>query len=502
MKPNRLVVSADHAAGPVDERVFGGFIEHLGRCVYEGLYEAGSPKADADGCRKDVMAALKRLRMTAMRYPGGNFASGYHWQDGVGPADKRPKVRDLAWQSTEPNWFGTDEYMKLCRKMGWTPMLTANMGTGTPEEARNWIEYCNSPVGTLYSDRRAANGSDEPWGVKLWCLGNEMDGEWQLGHVPAREYAIRADQAAKMMKDTDPSIEVVAAGSCGTGMSTYMEWDREVLSYLGDRADFVSLHRYVGNREKDTPRYLATGLSVDKQIEEMDAACRFVAAKRRSKKRAFLCFDEWNVWYREMGGDGRGKFAPHLLEETYNLEDALVVASFFMSFLRHADCVKVANIAQVVNVIAPVMTRGPELLLQPIFFPFEMVSARRAGTALRTVVDGPTYETKEFGPVSFLDTGAILDGDTLHLFAVNRSTNESAPVEVDLCGRKAVSVVNAEVVAGPSPEAVNEWGKPEAVKAAPFAGVKVTEGVPSMVLPPLSFVAVTLKLGGMLHTGG
>src|SRR5713226_426066 len=255
MDPTTLTLHTRFAIAPADPRIFGGFLEHMGRAVYEGVYDPASPQADADGLRADVRDALWRLNMTAMRYPGGNFASGYHWLDGVGPLDQRPTVRELAWQSLEPNRFGTEEYVRLCRKLGWTSMLTVNLGTGTPEEARNWVEYCNAPTGSQYADRRAANGHPEPHAVKLWCLGNEMDGPWQLGHVPADHYAIRAQQAAKLMKDVDRSIEVVACGSSGIGLDTYMDWDRQVLEHMGDQADYISLHRYVGNREHDTPDY-------------------------------------------------------------------------------------------------------------------------------------------------------------------------------------------------------------------------------------------------------
>ncbi len=340
MQTTRITYHPDFQIAPVDERIFGGFLEHMGRAVYEGVYDPQSQHADEDGFRQDVLAALRRLNMTAMRYPGGNFASGYHWTDGVGPKELRPTVRELAWQSIEPNQFGTDEFMQMSRQMGWTPMITINLGTGTPEEARNWVEYTNSPAGTRYANLRAANGSEQPYNVKLWCLGNEMDGPWQLGHVPADQYAIRAQQAAKLMKDTDPSIETVACGSCTVDLPTYMEWDRTVLEYIGEYADYISLHRYVGNRQGDTADYLAVTNSIDQQIEEMDAACRYAQAKTRSKKRHYLCFDEWNVWYRTANPEhtnGRGKFAPPLIEEHYNLEDALVVAGFLNSFIRHAE---------------------------------------------------------------------------------------------------------------------------------------------------------------------
>ncbi len=480
--------------GQIDPRIFGGFLEHMGRAVYEGVYDPKSAHADEDGFRADVLAALKRLRYTVMRYPGGNFASGYHWMDGIGPRDQRPTVRELAWQSSEPNHVGTDEYIRLCRKMGWTPMLTVNLGTGTPEEARNWVEYCNCPPGTRYADMRVANGNPEPHAVKLWCLGNEMDGPWQLGHVPADQYAIRAQQAAKMMKDTDRTIETIVCGSCGPGMPTYMEWDRIVLDYLGDLADYVSLHRYVGNRDDDTPDYLAVTNAIDRQIEEMDAVCRFIQAKHRAQKRAYLSFDEWNVWYRDTTGDGEGKFAPHLLEEVYNLEDALVVAGFLNSFIRHADVVKIANIAQIVNVIAPLLTRGDDLLIQSIFYPFEMFSRRRDGIALHPAVAGPTYEGKTHGVVHYVDTSAILTDGRLHVFAANRSIEETAPVRVILADGSIAGCESAEILTGPHAKAANSFEQPDVVVARPFTRVSVANGQAAFELPPLSFTALTLKV--------
>jgi alpha-N-arabinofuranosidase len=499
MEPTTITLHTRFQIGEVDARIFGGFLEHMGRAVYEGVYAPDSVHADEDGFRTDVMTALRRLGMTAMRYPGGNFASGYHWMDGVGPQEQRPTVRELAWQSVEPNRFGTDEFIRLCRKAGWTPMITVNLGTGTPEEARNWVEYCNCPAGTKYADARASNGSAEPYTVKLWCLGNEMDGDWQLGHVPADQYAIRAQQAAKMMRDVDRSIELVACGSCGVGMSTYMEWDRQILEYLGDLADYVSLHRYVGNRDGDTSDYLAITNAIDRQIEEMDAACRFVQAKRRSKKRAYLCFDEWNVWYKNREMDGEGKTAPHLIEEIYNLEDALVVAGFLNSFIRHADVVKIANIAQIVNVIAPIQTRGDEMLLQSIFYPFEMFSGRRRGVSLRPALDGPTYEAKTNGPAHHIDASAILGpgsdgGRQLHVFATNRCLDQPAAVRVKLVDHPIVVLDSAELLTGPDAKAANSFEQPDVITSRPFADVKIGGGEVSLELPPLSVAAMTFGL--------
>ncbi len=494
MKQTTVNLHTGFQVAPVDARIFGGFLEHMGRAVYEGVYDPASAHADADGLRGDVLDALRRLSMSAMRYPGGNFASGYHWQDGVGPRGSRPTVRELAWQSTETNHFGTDEYISLCRKMGWTPMLTVNLGTGTPEEARNWVEYCNCPAGTRYADMRVSNGHSQPHAVKLWCLGNEMDGPWQLGHVPADHYAIRAQQAGKMMKDTDASLELVVCGSCGIGMSSYVEWDRRVLDYVGDLADYVSLHRYVGNPDDNTPDYLAVTASIDRQIEEMDAVCRFIQAKRRSQKRAYLCFDEWNVWYKNREMDGEGKAAPHLIEEVYNLEDALVVAGFLHSFVRHADVVKIANIAQIVNVIAPIITRGDELLIQSIFYPFEMFSKRRDGLSLRVAVDGPTYEAGANGRVSYVDASAVLGGSELHVFLTNRSVDEAAEVCVAIADCAVLSCGSAELLTGPAPKAANAFATPDVVKTVPYKDVAIKDGRAVCELPPLSFVAMTLTL--------
>jgi alpha-N-arabinofuranosidase len=494
MELTKIKFDAEIQIGPVDPRLFGGFLEHMGRAVYQGVFDPTSAHADADGCRQDVLSALRTLGMTVMRYPGGNFASGYHWQDGVGPAGQRLVTRELAWQSLEPNAFGTDEYIRLCRKMGWMPMLTVNLGTGTPEEARNWVEYCNAPAGTQHADLRVINGNHTPHNVKLWCLGNEMDGPWQLGHVPADQYTIRAQQAAKMMKDVDPGLEAVVCGSTGPGMPTYIEWDRQVLETMGDLADYISLHRYVGNPEDDTPDYLAITNSIDRQIEEIDIVCKYVQGKRRSPRRTYLCFDEWNVWYKNMEMNGAGQRAPHLIEEVYNLEDALVVAGFLQSFIRHADVVKIANLAQIVNVIAPIQTRGDEMLIQSIFYPFEMISRRKEGTSLRPFIAGPEYEGKRNGEVPFVDCSAILNGTVLHAFVTNRSSNGSAPVAVDLVGGQIMALENAEILTGPNPKVVNSYEYPDRVKSQPFQQVEIKDGKARMDLPPLSFAALTFKL--------
>lgn len=476
---------------PVDPRLFGGFLEHLGRAVYEGVYQPDSIHADENGFRTDVLDALKALRLTTMRYPGGNFASGYHWRDGIGPNDRRQVIHDPVWSSLETNQFGTDEFLKLCREMDWQPMLACNLGTGTPEEARAWVEYCNRP--TPAPD---ANSSPHPKVVKYWCLGNEMDGPWQLGHVPAAEYALRASQAAKLMKEVDPSIELTACGSCTVDLPTYLEWDREVLEYLGDQIDTISLHRYAVNKGGILSEYLASTVGIDRQIEEMDAVCRFVQAKRRSSKRIYLSFDEWNVWYRTTGPEytnGHGEFAAHLVEEEFDLADALMVAGFINSFIRHADCVKMASLAQVVNAIAPLITRGDELLRQTTYYPLLMFANRREGVSLRQKVTGPEYTSRDYGDVSGIDSSAILGEDRLHVFITNRSPDKTANVSVDMEGM-IKHVNSAEFLTGEHASCKNTFEEPMRVYPRPFHAIRVKKGAAEMDVPPLAFIAVSFDL--------
>jgi alpha-N-arabinofuranosidase len=498
LKRTTLHLHTGFRIAEVDPRIFGGFLEHMGRAVYGGVYQPDSAHADAEGWRSDVLEALRGLDFSVMRYPGGNFVSGYHWEDGVGPRASRPRVRELAWNSVETNQVGTDEFLSLARRMGWQPMFAVNLGTGTPEEARSWVEYCNAPAGTRYADLRVANGSPEPHAVRLWCLGNEMDGPWQLGHVPAAEYALRAQQAAKLMKDVDPSIELVVSGTSMPALPSYLEWDRVVLETVGHLADHVSTHRYVQKPGDDTADFLAVTNSIDRQIEEVDAVCRYAAGRRGFGTRPWVCFDEWNVWSRTFGDlaqlDGKGQVAPPLIEEIFSLEDALVVAGFLHSFLRHADVVKVANLAQIVNVIAPLVTRGDELLVQTTWWPFAMFSKRRRGVSLRTALEGPSYDSPSHGRVHHVDTSAVLEGSRLAVFLTNR-WDAASEVAVRVADRPPEALLEAELLSGPSPTSSNRIGDPSQVRAEPFHEVRVAGGTATLELPPYSLLAMTLSLG-------
>jgi alpha-N-arabinofuranosidase len=497
MQTTRLTFHTGFPIGEVDDRIFGGFLEHMGRSIYQGVYDPKSEHAGPDGVRNDVATALDQLDFSVVRYPGGNFVSGYHWQDGVGPREQRPTVRELAWKTIEPNQFGTDEFLDLARRLDWIPMLSVNLGTGTPEEAVDWLEYCNGREGTRFADRRVQNGFAEPHDVRLWCLGNEMDGPWQLGHVSAQEYGVLARQTAKMMKDLDANVETVVCGSCGPQMPQYMEWDRIVLETVGRDADYLSMHRYVDNRADDTADFLALGNAIDTQIEETDAVCRAVQAKRRSSRRTYLCFDEWNVWYKTFNREGMNPDSPFprpLIEEVYNLEDALVVAEFLNSFIRHADCLKIANIAQMVNVIAPILTRGDDLLKQSIFYAFEMFSKRRGGVSLRPSVDGPTYTAATHGRVNAIDCSAIHDSGSLKVFAVHRALEGRGELVVELADRGIAGVESAELLTAADPKASNSFETPDRVRSQPFDEIRVQGGRVHIELPPLSLLAMTLTL--------
>ena len=484
-----------HHVGAVDPRIFGGFLEHMGRAVYEGIYDPTSAHADEYGCRSDVLSALDELDFTVMRYPGGNFVSNYHWQDGVGPVQERPTRRDLAWGTIEPNTFGTNEFLSLCERTGWSPMFAVNLGTGTPEEAADWVEYTNGQLATGITKQRELDQSSNTSKVPLWCLGNEMDGPWQIGHMSASEYGSKARQAAHMMKLVDPSIELVVSGTSLPDNSTYLNWDREALEAVGGFADYLSTHRYIDNYSGDTAAYLTSGAAIDQQIAEIDSVCRYVAGKRRSSRRPFIAFDEWNVWYRTRNRDGMwadGNFPAHLVEEVYDLQDALVCAQFLMSFIRNADVVKIANIAQIVNVIAPVLTDGDLLLRQTIFEALAMFVNRREGRALRLGYEGLTVGSPDFGDVAMVDGAAILsDNGELHVYAVNRSVDGAVDLEINLSGAH-LHVVSSEILHHPTPSTQNTWEKPHAVQRSAFE--TSDDAAPLVELPPHSFFAATFKV--------
>jgi alpha-N-arabinofuranosidase len=473
----------------------------MGRCVYTGIYEPGHPQADPDGFRRDVADLVRELGVPILRYPGGNFVSGYNWEDGIGPREQRPRRLDLAWRSIESNQVGVDDFMAWSRGVGSAPMMAVNLGTRGVDAARALLEYCNHPSGTYWSDLRRANGSAEPYDVKLWCLGNEMDGPWQIGHKTAGEYARLAAETAKAMRRVDPTIELAACGSSHLRMPTFGTWEATVLEETYDLVDYISLHSYYEQIGDDRDSFLASAFDLDRFIDAVVATCDHVRAKGRHTKRINLSVDEWNVWFqhRFVGEENlQWAEAPRLIEDTYSVVDAVVVGNLLISLLRHADRVKIGCLAQLVNVIAPIRSEpGGPAWRQASFHPFALTSKYGRGTVLRTQATSPTHETPAQGEVPILDLTAVRDEESgaVTLFAVNRDQREELSLEVDL--RACPGLVAGEHVAihDAEPDAVNTAEQPDRVAPRRLEDVKVVDGRTTAVLPPLSWSMIRLRGG-------
>jgi len=508
----KVVLDRDFAIGDTDPRLFGAFVEHLGRCVYGGLFEPGHPSADERGFRRDVLALVRELGPTIMRYPGGNFVSGYNWEDGVGPVAQRPRRLDLAWFSTEPNTFGTNEFVDWCRAAQVEPMLAVNLGTRDGDAARNLVEYCNHPGGTAWSDLRRAHGWNEPHDIKFWCLGNEMDGPWQMEAKTATEYGRIAVEAAKMMRWIDPRIELAACGSSGRNMPTFGAWEETVLEHTFDQVEYISLHTYINNYRGDTVALLAAPDLMDSFIDEVVAIADAVAAKRRSGKRIMLSFDEWNIWYRTRRTRvARVKegwpVAPPILEELYSMEDALAFGGMCISLLNHADRVKAACLAQLVNVIAPIMTAtGGPAWRQTIFFPFADMSRHGRGRVLRSLVECDTFAANYYDPrgtidqffpipsAPYLKLAAVADAQGgLKLLALNRHLTEALELDVSARGFASLAVAGATQLRHSDLHARNTQQAPDTVAPRPLDGVSIEGARIRATLPPASWNTIRLQ---------
>ncbi len=493
----KLTLDSDYELSPIDPRLFGGFVEHLGRHIYTGMVEPGHMTADADGFRTDVLELVRELNVPIVRYPGGNFVSGYNWEDGVGAVESRPARLDLAWHTTEPNTFGTNEFMRWCDKANTKPMLAVNLGTRGADAARNLVEYCNHDNGTYWSDLRRSHGVAAPHGVRTWCLGNEMDGDWQMGHKSAPEYGALARETAKLMKGTDSSIETIVCGSSHRGMPTFGRWEWEVLQECYEHVDYLSVHVYYGNKDDDTPAFLAKPDGMARFIDEAVSLCDAVAASKKQKRKINLSFDEWNVWYHSQADDKKmpkWKVAPPLLEDRYTFEDALVVGGMLITLLNRADRVKIGCLAQLVNVIAPIMTApGGGAWRQTIFYPFAQASNLGRGTVLR--VGGEIPETPEGRKTFALAAVRSEQGDKLTLFVVNRALTEALPLDLTLRGfGGGASVVKHTVLQHDNLKARNTEAEPFTVVPREITGATVSGEMLSAILPPASWNVIEVSL--------
>lgn len=457
-----IIINKNYEIGKIDQRIYGSFIEHLGRAVYGGIYEPAHETADEMGFRKDVLDLVKQLQVPIVRYPGGNFVSGYNWEDGTGDKNKRPKKMELAWGTIETNQVGIDEFQEWANRAGSEVMMAVNLGTRGVDEARACLEYCNGEQDTYYANMRRANGFEKPFGIKVWCLGNEMDGVWQIGAKTATEYARLATETAKVMKWTDPSIELVACGSSNLDSPSFGDWEMTVLEHAYDEIDYISLHNYYGNPANDTADYLAKSLDMNEFIKTVAGMCDVVKLKKRSKKTINLSFDEWNVWFHSNEQDKKlekWQVAPPQLEDIYNFEDALVIGCLMMTLQNNCDRVKMACLAQLVNVIAPIMTEnGGDVWVQTIFYPFMYASKYGRGTVLQGITKCDTYDTDNHRAVPYLETAVIAGDEELVVFVVNRSLTDEAKLTLEVDGFEGYQLVEHIELYHEDLKVINEKG--------------------------------------------
>ncbi len=463
----KFTIDKNYTISNIDNRLYGSFIEHMGRAVYTGIYEPGHSDADSQGFRRDVIKAIKQLNVPIVRYPGGNFVSGYDWTDGIGPVNERPKRLDLAWFSEETNEIGIDEFVDWCKKADTEAMAAVNLGTGSPKEAGNMVEYCNHKGGTYWSDLRIKNGHKDPHNIKLWCLGNEMDGSWQICQMNSDDYGKKAKEAAKIMKWVDPEIELVACGSSGAEIPTFPEWDRKVLEHTYEHVDYISLHRYYELKESESD-FLASHVDMDMFIKTIVSTADYVKAFKRSKKTMNLSFDEWNVWYIENGIEPheRWKNAPVLCEDEYHLLDALVLGGLLCSLVNNSDRVKIACLAQLVNTISPIQTKKDGgLLKKTTFFPFEQVSNYGRGKVLQPIISSPKIGTDSYVEIPALKSAVTYNEEdsTVSVFVLNQDTKNTIETEFDLRSFGDTEVIEHVVLSGEDMYAKNTFENPDNV---------------------------------------
>ena len=493
-----IVLDKQAVIAPVRRRTFGSFVEHLGRCVYTGIYEPEHPSANEDGFRMDVVELVRELGSTTIRYPGGNFVSGFRWEDSIGPREQRPVRRDLAWHSLESNQVGLDEFAAWLKLTGSELMLAVNLGTRGIQPALDLLEYANHPSGTALSDLRIANGAAEPHNVRMWCLGNEMDGPWQTGFLTADDYGKLAARTAAAMKMADKDLELVVCGSSGSGMPTFGDWERTVLEHSYEYVDFVSCHAYYQEHDGDLGSFLASALDMDYFIDTVVATADHVGHKKRSTKKINISFDEWNVWYLKEHQESdevndEWRHAPRQLEDVYSVADAVVVGNLLMTLLKRSDRVTSASLAQLVNVIAPIMTEpGGPAWRQTTFHPFSITSRLAGGEVIRPKIDAPVYTTARHGEAAVIDAVATVDEDRAAVFLVNRDQTEAAQVTIDVRSLGSTRVLEAVTLADSDVYAKNTIAEPHRVVPNENKSVTLADGGLTVELPPVSWTAIAL----------
>ena len=463
-RKTKMIIDKEVQISPIDKRIYGSFIEHLGRAVYGGIYQPGHICSDQNGFRQDVVQLVKELDVPIIRYPGGNFVSNFYWEDSVGPVEERPRRLELAWRCTEDNAIGINEFSKWVKQVNSEVMMAVNLGTRGIADACNLLEYCNHKSGSKYSDLRIKHGVKEPHNIKVWCLGNEMDGPWQIGHKTMEEYGRLAEETAKAMRQIDPDIELVSCGSSNLTMPTFPQWEAVTLSHTYDYVDYISMHQYYGNYHNDSNDFLAQSDDMNDFINTVISTCDYVKAKKRSKKTMYLSFDEWNVWFHSNQEDENvmknfpWQKAPHLLEDIYTFEDALLVGLMLITLMKHADRIKMACLAQLVNVIAPIMTDEQSgAWKQTTFYPFMHASKYGRGVALMPMINASKHPAGDRGEITDIESIAVYneEKEELTVFAVNRNLEEDVEFTIDIRGFEEYSLLEHIVMENDDLKATN-----------------------------------------------
>lgn len=501
----KIIAHKDFKISKIDKRIYSSFLEHLGRAIYEGVYEPEHRESDKNGFRTDVINLVKELKMPAVRYPGGNFVSAFNWEDSIGPRENRPTRLDLAWKSKETNEFGLNEFMQWCKKVNTDPIYTINLGTRGIDAARNIIEYCNHPHGSYWSDLRIKHGFQKPHNIKMWCLGNEMDGEWQVGHKTAHEYGRLAHETAKAMRLFDDNISLIACGSSNENMPTFPDWEREVLENTYDSVDYISLHRYWDNDDKDTSSYLSSSIGLQKYISDIESTINFVKSKKRSKKNIKICFDEYQPWYHTkytvdkdyLSNNVNWKRAYPLIEDQYNLLDCLLVATVINTFINNSHIVKIACMAQLVNVIPAISTeKNGKSWKQSVYYPLYFASLFGRGEALQLKINSPKYSTKIADDVDYIDSSAVInqENNTLSFFIVNRCETENIKLIFDLHNFSIDKIIDQQIINNQNIYITNTKDKPNNIIPKNTSAVTFKNDELIADIPPLSYLFIYLQL--------
>ena len=504
----KITIHKDYIISSIDKRLYGSFLEHLGRAIYEGIYEPNHPSSNSKGYRMDVMETIKDLDMPVIRYPGGNFVSAFNWEDSVGPKKLRPKRIDLAWKTTETNEFGLNEFMDWSKEANTEAMMAINLGSRGVESAVNLVEYCNHPSGSYWSDLRVSHGYKEPHNIKMWCLGNEMDGPWQVGHKTAYEYGRLANETAKALRKFDNNLELIVCGSSNDRMKTYPDWEAEVLDQSYDSVDYISLHQYWDNYENDTASYLANTVVLDTYLKTVESVITYIKSKKRSKKDIKISFDEWNPWYHTRSQNitaedeldltnANWPEAPHLYEEMYNIQDALLVGSVLNSFINNSHIVKIACMAQLVNVIGAISTvTGGISWKQSIYYPLYFASKYGRGEAMNIIIDSPKYSCKIADDVNHIDASCVLNASKKELifFIINKNLKESIDIDFNIHGIDLLTIEEQQSLFDEDLYASNTAENPNRIIPKNVSFSKLENNTLVTSLPKLSYNIIRCKM--------